>query len=283
MKINRDWMIDRLKDAAALPLSYMELADCKLSGFGHSTRRARFIMPLTNRKLIRYAKNGKIREHIFKPGEVLICPAYAASQEVWNMPHDMISVVYYESHIRTLYIKHNGKPPDQRGPDIYFHTSRPLNLAGTHILHALLNMEPNTENARTCFRLLLDITTKALAEEQEVEISKELLTWQSITYYMEMNFRSNITGESIARAAKIHPAHLSRLLQKRAGCGVVKYINQLRLEYAIQLLKDPLISIGEIANSCGYSSANYFIRVFRCQYLESPAKFREKQLLKKNL
>lgn len=54
-----------------------------------------------------------------------------------------------------------------------------------------------------------------------------------------------------------------------------EYITSLRMEHAKLLLTSPEISIGEIADLCGYSSANYFIRVFRSNTLLTPMKYRE--------
>ena len=50
------------------------------------------------------------------------------------------------------------------------------------------------------------------------------------------------------------------------------------MEHAKLLLTSPEISIGEIADLCGYSSANYFIRVFRSNTLLTPMKYRERLL-----
>ncbi len=276
MEISQDKMTGYLRAAAALPLRRLVHAEGKSAIIGFIHSRARFLMPLEGEMPIRYAFGGRDCGEVIRPGEVLLCPPLVSAREYWTMPHSMISVVFHEGFIRTLYIKHNGVGAPPNGPDIYYHTSKPLNPMGHHLLQALLAAEPDSEAARICFELLLKTVAEAVATDTGSSGGKEDFTWQQVCDYIEANFQRDISREDIAAAMRIHPVYLSRLVRKRAGCGVNEYLTRLQMEYAVFLLADPLLSIGEIAHGCGYATANYFIRVFRRHYLETPARYRRK-------
>jgi two-component system response regulator YesN len=54
-----------------------------------------------------------------------------------------------------------------------------------------------------------------------------------------------------------------------------KYLNQLRINKAKELMKDPTLRIKEIAYMVGYENARYFIRVFRSFTGLSPNIYKE--------
>ncbi|OQA82199.1 MAG: HTH-type transcriptional activator Btr [Lentisphaerae bacterium ADurb.Bin242] len=282
MEISRIKMLKHLKRAETLEYRRIFHAvphPLPPSGDGRTCLPwARFILPLSGTKRILFAQNGIMNDRIFHPGEVLFCHARGWSIEAWDREHSMISVVFRERYIRVLYIHHNGLPPAQNGPDIFFHTKFPLNTSGTHTLRAILTAAPDSRTTRLNFRALLGTVTEALELEKEEDgtFGKEALTWECIQDYMEIHSLEHISREKIARAIRIHPAHLSRLVQKMTGLGVNEYLTKLRMEQAVSLLDNDLLSIDEIADCCGYTYSNYFIRVFRKYFAESPARYREK-------
>ena len=58
----------------------------------------------------------------------------------------------------------------------------------------------------------------------------------------------------------------------------MKYLNDIRLEKACQQLKESADkNIIDIAFDCGFSSNQYFTRVFKERYGMSPQRFRKSQ------
>jgi transcriptional regulator GlxA family with amidase domain len=55
-------------------------------------------------------------------------------------------------------------------------------------------------------------------------------------------------------------------------------LKTLRLEHAIELLKDTDFSIDEIAEECGFANTGYFIKTFRLSYGKTPGNFRQSPL-----
>ncbi|HML46755.1 MAG TPA: helix-turn-helix transcriptional regulator, partial [Clostridia bacterium] len=66
----------------------------------------------------------------------------------------------------------------------------------------------------------------------------------------------------------------SRLMKNAAGIGFRKYLNDLRIEYAKDLLITTQLSIQEIAVRSGFASASYFVNVFKKMENTTPNHYR---------
>ena len=68
--------------------------------------------------------------------------------------------------------------------------------------------------------------------------------------------------------------HLSRSIKKYYGITLTEYINDLRINYASNLLLNTNTPILEICFACGFQSVSNFYKVFREKYQVSPGEFR---------
>jgi len=82
-----------------------------------------------------------------------------------------------------------------------------------------------------------------------------------------------LTVESLAGQLGCTPDHLSRCFRAETGMPVLAYVREQRLARAKDLLQDPKLNISEIAWACGFSSLNYFVRVFRQEVGRPPRQF----------
>lgn len=283
MKVSRDMMLKVLKNAARIPIRQIFFAEPRPlapeGSFRTSTLRAqRFIMPLTKNKRIRYAENGKIIEGTFQPGDILWVRPYSWTTELWDTDHTMLSVVFYERMVRVLFIYHDGSERPPSGPDIFFHTEAPLNTSGNHLLQAI-NQSNSGDKAsvRYAFMALLDIVRECLEHKGEIAEGKETFTWDCIQDYLENYAFADMDRKDIAKALRLHPAHISRLVKKRTGCCFSEYLTRMRMERAVTLLENDTLTIDEISFLCGYNYTSYFIKVFRNYFVDSPTHYREKR------
>ena len=75
-----------------------------------------------------------------------------------------------------------------------------------------------------------------------------------------------------------------RLSKERIGAAfsqgsdyasISDFINEYRLEYAVNLLNDqPSLSVSQVAQACGFSDANYFGRKFKARFGLTPSQYR---------
>ena len=82
-----------------------------------------------------------------------------------------------------------------------------------------------------------------------------------------------LSVESLAQQLGCTPDHLSRCFRAETGMPVMAYLREQRLSRAKDLLQDPKLNISEIAWACGFSSLNYFVRVFRQTTGRPPGQF----------
>ncbi len=231
---------------------------------------ARYILCLHGRKHISFARDGEVHETFFEPGDLIFSPPGGWVREHWDSPHAMISVVFRSCAIRTLYISHDGRPPDQAGPDIFYHTPEPPGVLETHIIAALLSVRRDTPAVRALFSALFSAVADAVASAPDSADPD----WARFEEVLQSRFRQDLSREELAELSGVHPARLSRMVKAYRGETLREYINYLRLSYSMQLLEQTTLPVNEIAAMCGFRYTNYFIRVFRRHLGITPSNFR---------
>ena len=71
-------------------------------------------------------------------------------------------------------------------------------------------------------------------------------------------------------------SRLSTLFRQEIGQGINEYLAQYRLDRALQLMEEGQYKIYEISEMVGYSSSQYFCRVFKKQKGYTPFSYRKK-------
>lgn len=81
--------------------------------------------------------------------------------------------------------------------------------------------------------------------------------------------------DKIALSFKMGESQFKRKVQALTGKNVTTYVSQLRMEKAMDLLRNrPDLLVGDIAEQCGYADVAYFSRVFRMHYGFTPTQAR---------
>lgn len=98
---------------------------------------------------------------------------------------------------------------------------------------------------------------------------------QEVVQYISHHYGSEITLRSAAALAYMEPTYFSKQFKKTVGFGFNQYLIQVRMKEAKRLLITTELSIGEIAEKCGYSAGNYFGDTFKLLTGISPSVFRK--------
>lgn len=107
------------------------------------------------------------------------------------------------------------------------------------------------------------------------------LTQQTISYIMR-HFREHISLNSISKQLLITPKHLGVVFKKNTDMSFNEYLNNVRLEYACNLLITSDLLIKEIAFSSGYTSVEYFLDIFKKMLKMTPSEYRKQNLMQQN-
>lgn len=82
--------------------------------------------------------------------------------------------------------------------------------------------------------------------------------------YIDDNLGNNELSLSlIAKHLYLNPSYLSRMFKKEIGINFVEYLTKIRMEKAIELLKEGYMKAFEIADFIGISDPNYFSTCFK--------------------
>ena len=92
--------------------------------------------------------------------------------------------------------------------------------------------------------------------------------------YIEENFlKEKISIEFLAEKCGISTSYLKKLFIKKFGISPIKYIIQLKINHACDLLHSKLYTISQIAEICGYDNIYYFSAMFKKQTGKTPTEY----------
>lgn len=80
---------------------------------------------------------------------------------------------------------------------------------------------------------------------------------------MAQHFSEDITLNSIAEKYHFSISYLSRLIRKETGYCFSELLNSIRILYAINLLEDTGVRIGDISQRAGFQDMRYFSQIFK--------------------
>lgn len=95
--------------------------------------------------------------------------------------------------------------------------------------------------------------------------------------YLNNNYTQKTTLEDIADYFFISKGALIYNFNKFLGCSPIDYLLNIRISKAKEMLLNTQKSVNEIAECCGFSSANYFGLIFKKKENISPLMYRKHQ------
>ncbi len=93
--------------------------------------------------------------------------------------------------------------------------------------------------------------------------------------YMEQNYYRSVSVCEVADMLHISDRYLYNLFVRHEGVSPKKYLNELRLNRACELLKNQNMSVTEVATSVGFDDVLTFSRFFKKNMLLSPTEYRQ--------
>ncbi|MCH2175425.1 MAG: AraC family transcriptional regulator [Lentisphaeria bacterium] len=95
--------------------------------------------------------------------------------------------------------------------------------------------------------------------------------------FMKKHFHTNVTIEDIAEVSGLKLTQFRVRFKEETGMSPLSFLNQVRINYAKELLKNSSQSITDIAFACGFQTSQYFATVFKRIIGISPLVFRKRK------
>ncbi len=104
--------------------------------------------------------------------------------------------------------------------------------------------------------------------------SQDYTRLKKLFKYVQNHYHEPIHVSDMADLCNMNYSYFSRYFKKLTGKTFVEYVNYIRLTEAEKLLLTTNLNVTQIAFSTGFSSASYFIKIFKKHRGLSPNKMR---------
>ena len=239
----------------------------------------RLMLMLKGKKEYDILSSKEVKNLELFPGRALFCQQRAMTKVPDNEVDEsgeMLTLVFFPQYIRFLISRHQKGEEDNH--HIWYHSTQAVNQTGIHVLRALNELVITGDTGiKACFliKTLLHVSRDNLIADNPQNITKSFRTYQNIKAYLHENADKNINRETVANAFKLNPSHISKLFAAYDEHNFNTVLKLLRLEHAVELLRDTRLPINEISEQCGFVNTGYFIKTFRLFYNKTPGAFRQ--------
>jgi len=93
--------------------------------------------------------------------------------------------------------------------------------------------------------------------------------------YLHSNYFKQISLQELASKLYLSVPYVSKFIKSHLNIGFLDYLNQIRLQHAVEDIENTNHSMTQIACDNGFASPTAFSRVFKGQYGETPSVYRQ--------
>ena len=157
--------------------------------------------------------------------------------------------------------------------------------------HLLLSLRPALERPAEANALFVDHVAAALCSHVAQHYGGVqrlgklplggLAPWQEkrAKELLQSDLSGEIPLSRLALECGLSVRHFTRAFRQSVGIPPHRYLLKRRIDRAQQLLRNPTLSLLEIALACGFSDQSHFTRVFRASMHVSPGAWRRQSAL----
>ncbi len=263
------------------------LQNCELNVFESYEQTYR--VPLTfNDMVITSMVRGKKVMHIFNepafdylPGETVILPANETM--VIDFPEASVATPtqcialavdaqYIGNTLNYLNEYYNTNKEEQHNWKLQFnkyHFDNDEEVTG--LINKLMRVCSSTDVAKNIFAdlNLKELLIRLVQSQHLLQVQAESGTESNkgrlpfVLHYIHEHLTDKILVNEVCRKAYLNRNAFFAWFKEQLGITPVDYINNERIKLAKQLIAENKYSISQISAHCGFSDANYFIRMFK--------------------
>jgi AraC-like DNA-binding protein len=225
------------------------------------------------------AQNGSVQTIRPRRGDAIFVPENAWDKPDWLRNVEVLTFLFGTKHIGISLVEHKGGP-DSPVKAIKTNVHGAYDRLTQSILHSLTVCAAERSESpasRLLTESLLHSCLGLLKTPAKARSRKAVRTYESICLYIQENFQSNLSRESVAKHFGLASNHVSRLFRQEGQMRFHDYLNSLRMNRAKFMLRNYNMTLKEVAVTCGYTDIAYFCRVFKKSTSGTPTEYRTSQ------
>ncbi|WP_246608310.1 response regulator transcription factor [Paenibacillus agaridevorans] len=123
--------------------------------------------------------------------------------------------------------------------------------------------------------VVMEYVKRYAEAEQNKQSSQQHNLIQKISDYIEAHIHENVTVKQLAELHHLNASYLSVLFKKSTGKTVSEFVQETRMNKAMELLRDPHVRVYEVAEQVGFQTAAYFTYLFKKTTGYTPQEYRD--------
>ena len=216
----------------------------------------------------------------FRPGVVIIIPEGASSR--WDIPKPVDVVQLYLPH--STLVRVAGEAVTTRPADLLERTAHPDAITSRLLLSAADVLEGN-EALDSLFRQQLTdlLATRMLAAHAGAPTAVQPIVGglaprvlMRAIERLRSESEADVSLAALAADAGLSRFHFCRAFKESTGLSPHAWLRQRRLEQAMQMLRDPDVSVVTVAAALGYASQTAFAAAFKRLTGDTPTDWRRR-------
>ena len=196
--------------------------------------------------------------------------AHETSENLWKLKW----AHFFGPQMGGIYKKY-----EERGGKAVF---KPENVSGFERIWAKLFEIANSDDYIRDMRIneglseLLTLLMEESRQPDEKRLGKKRKDLVVVCDYLNENYAEKISLDELAERFYINKFYLTRVFKKQYGISINRYLLQVRLTKAKQLLRFSEETVENVGWKCGLGAAQYFAKIFKREEGLSPSEFRRK-------
>ncbi|MBQ4120335.1 MAG: helix-turn-helix domain-containing protein [Clostridia bacterium] len=206
-------------------------------------------------------------QRVLKKGDISV--ALSFMPHAYKTPiHSRSSIIFIPAHLCEEFIEltENKHPvtPFISNPQVYEKINEYFSLLQDYSINEI-------KRRGLLYMVLGTVLENIRLEEVKNPIDTELIS--KILFYINENYKNDISPSRIAEHFGYSQSHISRYFKSCCGINLVRYIALMRLRQAVILIQEGNQNITDCILESGFSSNTTFYRTFKNEFGCSPKEY----------
>ena len=227
------------------------------------------------------------QESFFREGQILENPDKKSLEKQLDLEGSVAGIRWMEEYLASL----EGKKACEL-PEIRKNMKKAVQMFSYCMEKKGINIEQtvdkngiNLETAVMEYDYYADICDcfyelKALYLEQDLQKRQSRSCRREVTEvkkYVQEHLSEKLSVPTLAASVNMSESRFSHVFKKETGISFWEYVNQQRMDKAMELLTETDLRIGDVAEETGWENPNYFSTQFKKKTGKTPVEYRKGQ------